>query len=74
VIERHASPRDLLRPVPRNPSRFKGESMRPSFYRSFEEFEREELRPGNRIGFSLDDLIEETAFDGELEFDSEEEE
>ena len=48
--------------------------MRPSFYRSFEEFEREELRPGNRIGFSLDDLIEETAFDGELEFDKNEEE
>jgi hypothetical protein len=47
--------------------------MRPSFYRSFEEFEREELRPGNRIGFSLDDLIEETAFDGELDVDEEEE-
>lgn len=44
--------------------------MRPSFYRSFEEFEREELRPGNRIGFSLDDLIEETSFDGELDFDA----
>lgn len=47
---------------------------RPSFYRSFEEFEREELRPGSRIGFSLDDLIEETNFDGELDFDNEEEE
>jgi hypothetical protein len=43
--------------------------MRPSFYRSFEEFEREELRPGNRIGFSLDDLIEESVFDSELEVD-----
>lgn len=43
--------------------------MRPSFYRSFEEFEREELKPGTRVGFSLDDLIEETAFDGELDFD-----
>lgn len=48
--------------------------MRPSFYRSYEEFEREELRPGNRIGFSLDDLIEETAFDGELDFDTEDDE
>ena len=48
--------------------------MRPSFYSSFEEFEREELRPGNRIGFSLDDLIEETSYDGELDFDNEEEE
>ena len=43
--------------------------MRPSFYRSFEEFEREELRPGNRIGFSLDDLIEESVFDSELELE-----
>ena len=48
--------------------------MRPSFYRSFEEFEREELRPGNRMGFSFDDLIEETNFDSELDFDNEEEE
>jgi hypothetical protein len=47
--------------------------MRPSFYKSFEEFEREELRPSNRIGFCLDDLIEETAFDGELDFDAQEE-
>ncbi|MGZ3422660.1 MAG: hypothetical protein ACXWUG_14160 [Polyangiales bacterium] len=48
--------------------------MRPSFYRSFEEFEREELRPGNRIGFSLDDLIEESVFDSELEVDQVDEE
>jgi len=48
--------------------------MRPSFYRSFEEFEREELRPGNRIGFSLDDLIEESVFDSELELDQADEE
>lgn len=40
--------------------------MRPNFYRSFEEFEREELKPGTRVGFSLDEFIEETAFDGEL--------
>lgn len=46
--------------------------MRPSFYRSFEEFEREELKPG-RIGFSLDDLIEETSFDSEVDSDEEEE-
>jgi hypothetical protein len=46
--------------------------MRPSFYRSFEEFEREELKPGNRIGFSLDDLIEETVFDSDMENEEEE--
>ena len=48
--------------------------MRPSFYRSFEEFEREELRPGNRVGFSLDEFIEETAFDGELDVDENDDE
>ena len=45
--------------------------MRPlSYYRNFEEFEREELKSSTKLGFSLDDLIEETAFDGELEFDT----
>ena len=44
--------------------------MRPNFYRSFEEFEREEIRPGStRVGFSLDDLIEESVFDSESEVD-----
>ena len=36
----------------------------PKNYRSIEEFEREELRPQYKVGFSLDDLIQETAFDG----------
>ncbi len=44
--------------------------MRPNFYKSFEEFEREEIRPGStRVGFSLDDLIEESVFDSETEVD-----
>jgi hypothetical protein len=30
----------------------------PRSYRSIEEFEREEIRPGLRIGFTLDDLEE----------------
>jgi len=48
--------------------------MRPNFYRSFEEFEREELRPSrSRVGFSLDDLIEESVFDSESEEEFEEE-
>jgi hypothetical protein len=42
--------------------------MRPNFYRSFEEFEREELKPAtSRVGFSLDDLIEESVYDGDSE-------
>ena len=32
----------------------------PKSYRSIEEFEREELRPNNKAGFSLDDLMQET--------------
>jgi hypothetical protein len=36
-------------------------------YRTMEEFEREEIRPSFRIGFSIDDL-EETSFEGELAF------
>jgi hypothetical protein len=32
----------------------------PKSYRSIEEFEREELRPGNKVGFSLEDLVQET--------------
>ncbi len=48
--------------------------MRQAFYRSYEEFEREELRPArSRVGFSLDE-IEESVFDSELEFDEYEEE
>jgi hypothetical protein len=29
-----------------------------------EEFEREELRPQFRVGFSLEDLMQETIFEG----------
>jgi hypothetical protein len=35
-----------------------------------EEFEREEIRPSFRIGFTMDDL-EEGAFEGELNFEVE---
>ncbi|MDP9148789.1 MAG: transcriptional regulator [Myxococcota bacterium] len=32
----------------------------PKSYRTIEEFEREELRPSNKAGFSFDDLMQET--------------
>ena len=32
----------------------------PKNYRTIEEFEREELRPQYKVGFSLDDLMQET--------------
>ena len=38
----------------------------PRNYRTMEEFEREELRPSFKIGFSIDDF-EETSFESESE-------
>jgi hypothetical protein len=39
-------------------------------FRSFDEFEREVLRPGTRIGLSVEDLVDDSAFDAEVEIDS----
>ncbi len=36
----------------------------PKNYRSIEEFEREELHLQHRVGFSLDELMQETIFEG----------
>ncbi len=36
----------------------------PKNYRSIEEFEREVLSNQYKVGFSLDDLIEESSFNG----------
>jgi hypothetical protein len=44
----------------------------PRSYRSIEEFEREEIRPGLRIGFHLDDL-EEGSYEVELNAEAERE-
>jgi hypothetical protein len=35
----------------------------PKRYRSIEEFEREEIRPSFKVGYSLDDLVQESMFD-----------
>ena len=46
-------------------------TMRPYFrkvYRSFEEFEREELRHSDRLHMSIDDLIDDM-FAEELDFE-----
>ena len=43
----------------------------PRSYRSIEDFEREEIRPSFRIGFTLGDLVEENAFEAELDFGEE---
>lgn len=36
----------------------------PKSYRSMEEFEREAIRPDLKYGFSLDDLMQDTSFEG----------
>ena len=42
----------------------------PKSYRSIEEFEREEIRRDFKCGFSLDDLMQDTTFEGsDLLFD-----
>ena len=41
----------------------------PRSFRSYQDFEREVLRPANRIGLTLEDIVEETAFDSNLEHD-----
>jgi hypothetical protein len=47
----------------------------PRSYRTIEEFEREELRPQNKVGFSLDDLMQETMLhESDLLFDDQHDE
>lgn len=36
----------------------------PKNYRSMAEFEREAIRPDLKYGFSLDDLMQDTTFEG----------
>ena len=36
----------------------------PKSYRSIEEFQREEIRRDMKLGFCLDDLMQDTAFEG----------
>ncbi len=43
-------------------------------YRTFEEFHREEIRSGQKLGFSVDDLFHEATFnaDQEIQYDRDE--
>jgi hypothetical protein len=43
-------------------------SLPKTNYRNFAEFEREILRP-NRVGFSLEDIVEDASFEAELDFE-----
>jgi len=47
----------------------------PKSYRSIEDFEREELRPSNKVGFSFEDLMHETMLhESDLLFDDQHDE
>ncbi len=47
----------------------------PRSYRTIEEFQREELRPQNKVGFSFDDLMQETMLhENDLLFDDQRDE
>ena len=41
----------------------------PKTFSTFADFEREVLRPANRIGLTLEDMVEDPSFDAELDFD-----
>ena len=41
----------------------------PRSFNSFAEFEREILRPANRMGLTLEDMVEDASFDAEIELD-----
>ncbi len=42
----------------------------PKTFSNFAEFEREILRGSTRIGLSLEELVEDDAFDAEIELES----
>lgn len=47
----------------------------PKSYRSIEEFEREEIKSSNKIGFDFDDLMQETMMrESDLLFDDQRDE
>lgn len=41
----------------------------PKSFQSFADFEREMLRPNYRIGLTVEDIVEDTSFEAELDFD-----
>jgi hypothetical protein len=42
----------------------------PKSFNNFAEFEREILRASNRVGLSLEDMVEDTSFDAEIDIDA----
>lgn len=42
----------------------------PKAFTNFAEFEREIIRPNYRIGLTLEEMVEDSAFDADVEFDA----
>lgn len=42
----------------------------PRAFKSFDEFEREIIRPSQSLGLSLEEMVEDSAFEGEPDFDA----
>lgn len=40
--------------------------MIPKSYRTYADFEREEIRPSFKVGFSMADMVEEATFEREM--------
>jgi len=43
--------------------------MAPNHYRNFAEFEREYIRPGRKVGLSVEDILHDNTFEREFRFD-----
>lgn len=43
--------------------------MAPRFYRNFAEFEREYIRPGRKVGLTVEDVLDDNPFEREFLFD-----
>ena len=41
----------------------------PKSFTNFAEFEREILRPGNRLGLTIEEIVEDDSFDAEVEYE-----
>jgi hypothetical protein len=42
----------------------------PKAFQSYAEFEREIIRSSNRVGLTFEDIVEDDAFDAEIEIES----
>lgn len=41
----------------------------PKAFRTFADFEREIIRPGNRLGLTVEDMVDDNSFESEVDFE-----